>query len=568
MMFSKVVSAALFVLLPLTNALEYDTSTCRNTALARSTWPSDHGDSSRAKYTIGAGLPAEFNESDVKVIQSTELALTQWAYTAGDNSEYLYTMSGAAIKGLTISRSNSLTLEVLQSVTLDPGLYIGGMLVHENGHIYCVHANAITVYWNGDLYNSTRKLLRTSLNGRLVQTNGVIVTSDGLLAVKQWALIPEDMFIYIYSFLSPPLVLIFGVVLIFGIYTVHSLSTKLSLPFPMYFGLTFGLLLGVFFILLVFMFLFRALGFYPYDPIQFLSTNTFRNDRGGGGELKLIDPITLETTAEIFLNERCSFARMALTALPNGEDGLVLLGDEFVHQYRWNAKKRTLYEVTEWESRYRTKWGTFPGTGPAIFKNKAYFTDNTFAVNLFAKTYNLFSKDMLTPSDYAAMGTSDQCSLSGKCEMPVLKSVSLTNGTSGFMFWSVTVSPVTGDVIVWDSAGGSVQSRRADDLSLHWAIKAWQGDCITVAADKGHVYLSDYSAAPKAWYNWMRSAGPAAGSQYDEVVKYFIVASTEDGHIIANISASKGGVKPALIIPGGNNDVLFPTPAALIRMYV
>lgn len=562
------IAVVVVLLLPVVRGLEYDLSTCRNTSLARSTWPSDHGDSSRTKYTLGAGLPADFDPKDLKMMQNTDLKLTQWAYTAGENSEFLYTMSGAAIKGLTVSKSNAVTLEVMQSVSLEPGLYIGGMLMHANGHVYCVHANSVTAYWNGDLFNSTRRVLPTRLNGRLVQTNGVIVTSDGLLAIKQWALIPEDMFLYIYSFLSPPLVVVLAILMLTGVAIMYSLTKKLKIPFPMYFGLTFGLLLGAFFVVLVFMGLMCLLGFYPYDPVRFLSTNTFRNDRGGGGELKLIDPLSLEVRAEIFLEERCSFARMAMSALPNGEDGFVLLGDEFVHQYRWNAATGALYEVSEWASRYRTRWGTFPGTGPAIYNHKAFFTDNTFAVNLFGKKYNLFSIDLLTPRDHASAGTNQQCSATGSCDMPRLSSVSLTNDTSGFMYWSVTVSPANGDVIVWDTAGGSVQCRRADDLSLRWSVSAWQGDCISVAADKGHVYFSDYSEAPKAWYNWMRSAGPAAGTQYDHVVKYFIVAGAEDGRIIANVTASTGGVKPALIVPGGNNDVFFPTPGGLVRVFV
>jgi hypothetical protein len=504
----------------------------------------------------------------MQVMESEPLKQTQWAYTAGENSEFLYTMSGSAIKGLTVSKSNSVTLQVLQSVTLGPGLYIGGMLAHANGHMYCIHANSVIVYWNGDLYNSSVRLLPTSLNGRLVQTNGVIVTSDGLLAIKQWALIPEDMFLYIYTFLSIPVVAFLAALVLLGVVTVYKLTRKAGLPSPVFFGLTFGVVLGGFFVLCIFMLLFILLGFYPYDPIRFLTTNTFKNDRGGGGELKLIDPITLETRAEIFLAERCSFARMALSALPGGEDALVLLGDEFIHQYRWNAKTESLYEVTEWASRYRTRWGTWPGTGPAVYNNVAFFTDNTFPVNLFGKTYNLFSIDLLLPTDRAATGATDSCDANGSCPMPALKSVPLTNGTSGFMYWSVTISPVTGDVIVWDSAGHSVQSRRAHDLSLHWEVTAVQGDCISVAADRGHVYFSDYNSSPSGWFRWMKSAGPGAGTQYDHVTKYFIVASTDDGHIIANISASKGGFKPALIVPGGNNDVLFPTSSGLIRFYV
>lgn len=471
--------------------------------------------------------------------------------------------------GLKVSKSNATTLEIMQSVTLDPGMYIGGMLVHENGHIYAVHANTITAYWNGDLYNSTKRELPTSLNGKLVQTNGVIVTSDGLLAIKQWALIPEDMFMYIYVFLRVPILLFFALIIASGVVGVMKLSKRLHLPSPLFWGLTLGLIVGVFCLLLVFMGLFCALGFYPFDPVRFVTTNTWTNSRGGGGELKLVDPLTLDVTAEIFLEERCSFARMAMSTLPNGEDGFVVLGDEYVHQYRWNARTKSLYEVKEWAQRYRTRWGTFPGTGPAIYKHRAYFTDNTFAVNLFSNSYTLFSIDLLLPSDHATQDDSQQCASSGSCAMPVLNSVSLTNGTAGFMYWSVVISPIVGDVIVWDSAGRSVQSRRLDDLSLHWSISAWQGDCISVAADKGHVYLSDYSGGPSAWYMWMNSAGPASGGLYNDIHKYFIVASTEDGSILANISVhEEGGIRPAVITPGGNNDVFFPTPTKLTRIYV
>ena len=38
-----------------TEGLEYSDRTCRNSSLLDTPWPSDHGDSSRTKYTIGAG---------------------------------------------------------------------------------------------------------------------------------------------------------------------------------------------------------------------------------------------------------------------------------------------------------------------------------------------------------------------------------------------------------------------------------------------------------------------------------------------------------------------------------
>jgi hypothetical protein len=65
-------SAALLLLasIPLASAAaeaSYGPESCRETSLARSTWPSDHGDSSRTKFTVGAGLPKGFDQKDVKV---------------------------------------------------------------------------------------------------------------------------------------------------------------------------------------------------------------------------------------------------------------------------------------------------------------------------------------------------------------------------------------------------------------------------------------------------------------------------------------------------------------------
>jgi hypothetical protein len=52
-----------------------------------------------------------------------------------------------------------------------------------------------------------------------------------------------------------------------------------------------------------------------------------------------------------------------------------------------------LYEVSDWAERYRSRnEGTFPGTGPTIYRGVTYFTDNTYPVMLWAHSYNLFSK--------------------------------------------------------------------------------------------------------------------------------------------------------------------------------
>jgi hypothetical protein len=323
-----------------------------------------------------------------------------------------------------------------------------------------------------------------------------------------------------------------------------------------------------------FKFLFR----WPFNLAIFWTSDIIFKNHGGGGELKLIDPLTLEVRADLWLEERCSYARMALARLDNGEDAFALLGDEFIHQVRWNPKKGVLYQVSNWSTRYRSRWtGTFPGTGPAIFNNTAYFTDNTFPVALLhGQSYSLFSIPLLLPEESGDnIGFENkQCKSDGSNQNycyqrpPEMKSTNLTFEVPGFMFWSVTVSPVNGDILVWDTAGKNVQCRRASDLSLKWQLSAWQADCLTVAADKEHVYLSDYSDAPDKWYKWLSVVGPDSRS-YPDAIKYFIIANVSDGSIIANLTMSVGGgLRISVLVPGAHNDVLVGTSRGLKRIYV
>lgn len=232
-----------------------------------------------------------------------------------------------------------------------------------------------------------------------------------------------------------------------------------------------------------------------------------------------------------------------------------------------------MYEIESWAERYRTRnTGTFPGTGPATYNGVTYFTDNTFPVMLFGPTYNLFSKQLEPKSSDASSVASSEggVSLASTAVVPPMQRVSINQpGMSGYMFWSVVVSPVEGDVIVWDSAGRSVQARRAHDLSLKWNISAIQGDCITIAADKGHVYMTDYSTGPSDWSTWMAAIGPNSKKMFPGVEKYFIVADAATGDILLNTTILAGeGMRPALIVPGGHNDVLVGKPTGLNRMYV
>jgi hypothetical protein len=139
---------------------------------------------------------------------------------------------------------------------------------------------------------------------------------------------------------------------------------------------------------------------------------------------------------------------------------------------------------------------------------------------------------------------------------------------AGFMFWSVVVSPAEGDVIVWDSAAQSVQARRADDLSLRWNLTVRQSDCITLAADKGHIYMSHYSGGPEDYLGFMSAIGPNSKKLYPGIEKFFIAVDAATGRTLLNVTIMEGeGMRPALIVPGGNNDVLVAKPNGLNRMY-
>jgi hypothetical protein len=287
------------------------------------------------------------------------------------------------------------------------------------------------------------------------------------------------------------------------------------------------------------------------DYARFFTNNFLQ---GEVGELKLIDPMTFDVTAEVLLPERCSFARMAMTTSTLGEvDKIVLTGDEFVHQVEWRSGRSNipgeLKNLPAWSKRYRTDGdGTFPGTGPAIFNDIAYFTDNTFPVSLSGQSYSMFSQPLNE-------------------SIKALSSVPLTKAgvAPGFMFWSVTVSPFVGDILVWDIRGRSVQARRATDLSLHWEVESMNADCLTLAADRKHVYFSDHSHIPgddiNAFIPWMKEA--------KDVTKYLIVADTETGKVLVNATMSReDGIRPSMIVPGAHNDVIIGTSSGISRLYV
>ncbi len=85
-----------------------------------------------------------------------------------------------------------------------------------------------------------------------------------------------------------------------------------------------------------------------------------------------------------------------------------------------------------------------------------------------------------------------------------------------------------------DTANRRVQSRRQSDLSLRWEVSGViQADCLTVAADKGHVYFTDYSVGPPETKYWM-STVTAPKSEFHMTTKFLIVADAFTGAIISN----------------------------------
>ena len=396
---------------------------------------------------------------------------------------------GGTVRQTWVTKYNSITLEILQTITLDPGLYLGGLLIHKNGHIYCVQSNTLYRFWYGDLYNSTFFRLPSELNSHgLIQTNGMLVTHDGLIAIKQWPYLLEDMSLFVLRF---PIIIRLVIAFFIVTFTISIFTIKkqqfTTLKVIERFLLSF-FLCGIVLIGIACAIIYKLSG--AYEPIKFIFSGWFLRNGNGGGELKLIDPITLQIRAEIKLTERCSYARMSMTTFPNNEDVFILLGDEFSHQYRWNSKLNKLYEIPEWSHRYRTRGkGTFPGTGPSIFNKTVYYTDNTYPVALYGHSYSIFRQSIYTAEERKQIELESNNKIKFTNEDIFLSDAITSPKIPGFMFWSVTVSPLVDNVIVWDTANSMIQSRHASNLTINWTIKSVQLDCITIAADKGHIYF-------------------------------------------------------------------------------
>lgn len=493
-------------------------------SLSGSTWPLDHGDAARSKYILDAGFPASIHSllstlpdtsvipneggwSDIfdttpeeidlqlkngeilSVISNTKMLGVQWVYTAGENSEYLYLIVGDGFNGYSVLKLFSETLEILQTFKLSRALYTGGLLMHKNKHVYNIHSNRLTIFYNGDLtnyktinlipvtnYTSQYSTLYDSLlaffnpnspsisyasdknsnpnehfllkladqinqnpslksfkfitkaleiltntnskenyndlNDGVVMTNGMLVTQDGYLVVKQWSSTLLDTLLLASA--KPSFFKLTFVILILSFLVISYIRSKKDKKDESFISSILSLtitstlsLLTTFTIYSIMMMVITTSILGPFNYVRLL-TDYIISPIHGGSSIKIVDPNTLEIVSSITLPERCSYARMALKSIKRinyqgreiDEDIIILLGDENVHQLRWNVQKKDIFLVPSWSRRYR-KWsdGSFPGTGPSIYNDHAFFTDSTFPVLIGPDTYTKHSINIFNTLD-------------------------------------------------------------------------------------------------------------------------------------------------------------------------
>ena len=261
--------------------------------------------------------------------------------------------------------------------------------------------------------------------------------------------------------------------------------------------------------------------------------------------------------------------------------------------------------MPKWSRRYRRDGdGTYPGTGPAIYNGTAYFTDNTFPIQLKSNTYRMFQAPLhFLPAvdgeseDANKRVTMKHYQLASEIQIPPSHSLghfrlsysfhkipgspilSPRPGLQGgFMFWSVAISPPRdadqsnpfnrGAAIVWDSARYVVQGRNLQNVSeINWQIAGIrQADCITVIPDRNYIYMTDYGVAPTHNADWMSAT--SGDPEFRSNTKYFIIADSRTGQIKVNVSLGDAtGVNPSLLVPGVHNDVFIGVPSGVARLY-
>jgi len=493
----------------------------RSRGLFTTAWPTDHGDTARQKYTVGAGLPAQFDPEDVQQLRNTELPYPQWMYTRDADELYVYGSSPTWKAAPYFAKVDAQTLEVHQRITLPKILYIGGALMHADGDVFLVHGRTLTRFSGGDL-GQAAEISLPAVNGVLTQYNGMLVGDDGRLLLKGWALTRQDIgFFPQVKILGLAVILVVGLLSLLILRKLVRLRRSLALPVSLVLGLAAPFAAA------------RAVGFSLWKAL----------DPGVASHLLVIDPRSLEIVQTVVPPERLPFGRMAMYPDNAGGEWLVVPGDEFVH--RWHYGMAGLEPSVAWSERYRTAGdGSFPGTGPSIFDNQVYYTDNTFPVNL-GPGYRLYRKELL--------GGAAQTQ------------VNLSPDKPGYMFFSTVISPAAGAVLVWDTGNANLESRDLTTLALQWSAPLVDTDCVTVAADRGQIYAVDHSQnLPQA--QMMSSVGRRPA--WPDIQKSFVVLDATTGQERLRVPLGSGSPVASMIVPGMNSDVFVATRDALHRIYV
>ena len=90
-----------------------------------------------------------------------------------------------------------------------------------------------------------------------------------------------------------------------------------------------------------------------------------------------------------------------------------------------------------------------------------------------------------------------------------------------------------------------------------------------VAADKNHVYLTDYNDGPRRANDWMvELVSNAQELKFPKVHKFFIVLNAHTGAVLANITLCENQpIHTSMIIAGSNNDVFVGIFNGVVRIF-
>jgi hypothetical protein len=508
----------------------------RSAGLFRTLWPADHGDTARRKFVIDGGLPRALDADRIKTVSNPDLPYVQWMYTRREDERFVYGVPGSPGEKAYFAKIDARTLKIQQKQTLPRSLYIGGALMHGNGHVYLVHGPRLYRFDDGNLERTTKVDL-PAVNGLFTQYNGMHVTEDGMLLLKGWAMDRHE------AGMMRPLLLPF---LAAGLLLGAAAAFLLDLFLPLFMSALVAALC-------VFM------GPLLLAAIVSLTTGTswieFVWPRRTG-HLLIVDPETLAVRQRLAPPERCAYARTALVpADPSAEmqspdrrggigtdEWLVIPGDE--HIMRWRYHEGLLTYDPDWTERYRA-WGdgSFPGTGPSIYRHVVYYTDNTFPVGL-KNGYRLFRKELDSTKPQNV--------------------VNLSESDPGFMFYSVVVSPKQGDILVWDTFKGFLEARRLTDLGRRWRAEIRNSDCLTVAADRDHIYCTDHSDG-LGLQEWMESV--SSRPRWPTIRKAFVVLDAGTGRELLRVPLGSASPVASMIVPGPHDEVFVGTRPALVRVY-